>query len=546
MRRAEALWRRGRAILLGALGLRLWGIRPRPALRLQRRRERALRAARDRDVRALATTRSTSSTRPRSRTSCTWRSGVRWGGRGPRSGTRSRPTRAPRSRSRACSRRCSGAASGRRCWRGRARGSSTGASGSSPRAAGRRLPARALRAPGGQRRARAGAAVPEPGRDRRRLPRRAAARLRARGRGARRCLRDQVHGGDRAAGARSRRRARDRSEPLARAALAGACGARGRSWSPTRTRCSTSTCSATGSRASRRHRATAAASSASSRTAASSTTLGTLTWGLGWLPALAAAGGAVGLAVTRPRGWRSCSSPRRCCSCSSWACRTASSRAGCCRSIRCCACSRRAARSRRCGRVPAPALVAAVLLCAQGLVFSVHNDLSLLARPTPAQLARDWMVANVPEGTKVVIEPIAPGPRGRWTSATRRGSPATATAGTSGDTSNFRGRRVKLEDYERTLSPAMLDRYTRAGYCIVLTGSTPAGPRAARAGRGAQGRRLLPRARAPRARAVPRQPTAGGPIGRSVLVRLLVQQLPARLRQTGPGDRGPPDLLSVC
>ena len=72
--------------------------------------------------------------------------------------------------------------------------------------------------------------------------------------------------------------------------------------------------------------------------------LGTTTWGLGWIPALAAAGGAVWLARAAP-GSPSCSCPRRCCSSSSWACRTASSRAGCCPSIRCCAFWRRGRRS---------------------------------------------------------------------------------------------------------------------------------------------------------------------------------------------------------
>ena len=44
------------------------------------------------------------------------------------------------------------------------------------------------------------------------------------------------------------------------------------------------------------------------------------------------------------------------------------------------------------------------LLCVQGLVFSVHNDV-VLARPDTRQLARDWMVANVPIRSKVVVEP---------------------------------------------------------------------------------------------------------------------------------------------
>ena len=48
-----------------------------------------------------------------------------------------------------------------------------------------------------------------------------------------------------------------------------------------------------------------------------------------------------------------------------------------------------------------------VLLLAQGLVFSVHNDV-VLARDDTRQLARDWMVENIPAGTKIVVEPIAP------------------------------------------------------------------------------------------------------------------------------------------
>ena len=116
---------------------------------------------------------------------------------------------------------------------------------------------------------------------------------------------------------------------------------------------------------------------------------------------------------------------------------------------------------------------AGALLCAQGLVFAVHNDL-VLARTDTWTLARAWMVRNIPEGTRVVIEPIAPD---QW--ATDVGRPSALTA--SGRrwekwrTSNYRGQRVKLEDYERTLGPAMLDRYARGGYCFVLTGSTQMG-----------------------------------------------------------------------
>jgi hypothetical protein len=200
--------------------------------------------------------------------------------------------------------------------------------------------------------------------------------------------------------------------------------------------------------------------------------LGTLTWGLGWVPALAAAGGAVWLSVRdRRRALVLVPAPLvlilvlglqdrffarwilplypLLCLLAAWAAIEALRRA------------------------PRPALIAGALLCAQGLVFSVHND-RVLARDDTRAVARDWMVANVPEGTKVVIEPIAPD---AW--AMDVGHPSRRTdTGHRWDkwrTSNFRGRRVKLEDYERTLSPAMLDRYVRNGYCIVVTGSIQKG-----------------------------------------------------------------------
>jgi hypothetical protein len=114
-----------------------------------------------------------------------------------------------------------------------------------------------------------------------------------------------------------------------------------------------------------------------------------------------------------------------------------------------------------------------VLLCAQGLVFAIHNDV-VLARPDTRALARAWMVANVPEGTKVVIEPVAPD---QWAMDVGHPSRLTRTGHRweKWRTSNFRGHRVKLEDYERTLSPAMLDRYVRGRYCVVLTGSIQEG-----------------------------------------------------------------------
>ena len=134
----------------------------------------------------------------------------------------------------------------------------------------------------------------------------------------------------------------------------------------------------------------------------------------------------------------------------------------------------------------AAAVAAGVLLCAQGLVFAIHNDV-VLARDDTRQLAREWMVANVPPGTKVVIEPVMPD---AWAS-----DPGRALRGTTGNgarwvkwpTSRSRinpdgtlrkgglGPIVKLEDYERTLFPQLVRQYVERGYCTVLTGSTQFG-----------------------------------------------------------------------
>ncbi len=204
--------------------------------------------------------------------------------------------------------------------------------------------------------------------------------------------------------------------------------------------------------------------------------LGTLTWGLGWLPVLAAAAGAVWLSVRDRRlalvlvpapvvfllfmglqdrffaRWLLPIYPLLCLL-AAWAA------------------VETAARVRR-GRVW-PVVAAGALLCVQGLVFSVHNDV-VLARDDTRALAREWMVENIPEGGRVVIEPIAPD---QWAMDTGRPSAATGTGNRwiKWPTSRFRGRAVKLEDFERTLRPSLLDRYQRAGYCYVVTGSTQYG-----------------------------------------------------------------------
>ncbi len=138
-------------------------------------------------------------------------------------------------------------------------------------------------------------------------------------------------------------------------------------------------------------------------------------------------------------------------------------------------------------RAPRPAALAVatavvVALLAQGLVTTIHND-RVLAREDTRGEARAWLVANVPAGASVVLEPIVPG---RWLQDPDRANPATPGGDrwrlwdtTRADVDDFgrslpggRTRFVKVDKYERTLRPELIDRYEAAGFCWVVIGST--------------------------------------------------------------------------
>ena len=103
-------------------------------------------------------------------------------------------------------------------------------------------------------------------------------------------------------------------------------------------------------------------------------------------------------------------------------------------------------------------------------------------RTADPRLARGQRAA----GTKVAFEPIAPtewygvtaGRRregrpapasGRASTAARRSSPSSAES--------YRGARrtANFQNYERTLTPALIDVYRREGVCWIVTGSTQYG-----------------------------------------------------------------------
>ncbi len=96
------------------------------------------------------------------------------------------------------------------------------------------------------------------------------------------------------------------------------------------------------------------------------------------------------------------------------------------------------------------------------------------------------MSVHVPAGSKVVIEPLVPD---NWAVDVGRSLPATPTGErwwrwptwlTTLDRSGNQlpqgeHRFVLVDQYERNLYPALLDRYVQDGYCWVVLGSLQAG-----------------------------------------------------------------------
>ncbi len=72
----------------------------------------------------------------------------------------------------------------------------------------------------------------------------------------------------------------------------------------------------------------------------------------------------------------------------------------------------------------AAAAAAAAALAAQGLYYSVHVY-RVLSRDDTRNLARTWMIAHIPPGSKVVVEPIVPDAWFAMRTPRTRPSPAT-------------------------------------------------------------------------------------------------------------------------
>ena len=161
--------------------------------------------------------------------------------------------------------------------------------------------------------------------------------------------------------------------------------------------------------------------------------------------------------------------------------------------------------------------LAAVLLLGQAVVYSIHSD-RLLSRPDTRAQVRDWMVKHLTPDTKIAYEPVipdayyrqagflapAPNDGNRWNiffadetpqstlTAAADTSPASEAARQFADRlgvsllpnelpdSVLPNRRtqdpgvVGGEGYTRDLSPALLDVYRANGVCYVVSGSIQA------------------------------------------------------------------------
>jgi Dolichyl-phosphate-mannose-protein mannosyltransferase len=232
--------------------------------------------------------------------------------------------------------------------------------------------------------------------------------------------------------------------------------------------------------------------------------LWSLTWGLGWVPALAALGGAVTVWRREPAlGWLLVPAPLLflafmglqgryfgrwlmpilpivCLLAALFAVQAASALA---------AAARRPRPGLRVLRAPAPvhaALLVAMCaaLLAQGLIHSLHAGL-VLSRADTRNLTRAWMVAHVPAGAAIVAEPVSPD---EWARETRSGRSSSSNRylwdkypslesriTSSGALDPTMVKLVSIEDYERTLSPALIGFYVAHGYCYLISGSTQSG-----------------------------------------------------------------------
>lgn len=128
-----------------------------------------------------------------------------------------------------------------------------------------------------------------------------------------------------------------------------------------------------------------------------------------------------------------------------------------------------------------------VVVCAQGIVYSVHST-KKLTQPDTRTLARQWMFENVPTGVKIVLEPIVPSswiqPIGKNERQGRFGGDqwvkyavgkSLIDPKTGSYTPDGKPVLVSVEDFQRVLRDDLINTYRRGGFCLVVSGNTQRG-----------------------------------------------------------------------
>jgi len=127
--------------------------------------------------------------------------------------------------------------------------------------------------------------------------------------------------------------------------------------------------------------------------------------------------------------------------------------------------------------------IIAVIACAQGLVYAVHNDI-VLTREDTRTTTREWMVANIPPGTRVLVEPLVPqewhvdGGRPASSGAKRRWARFVRTNDDIEELAKRHPRsrtNADFANYVSTLFPGLFDFYRSRSVCWIVSGSGQSG-----------------------------------------------------------------------
>jgi len=130
----------------------------------------------------------------------------------------------------------------------------------------------------------------------------------------------------------------------------------------------------------------------------------------------------------------------------------------------------------------APIVVAVVVgaLIGQGLVTSIHTDM-VLSRTDTQALARQWILSHIPAGSIMVVEPIylklqplggdPRGPGGRNTHRRWKFFGVRRALVRAGLASQSILAKKGAPEFQRVIRPELIDIYAREGACWVVTGS---------------------------------------------------------------------------